>query len=126
MKTLRFVFFLLYRYYSKGGTKVIPYFSTLCAVSLLFFVHVFQLLLIFNVFEYFPISGSENRIIRYGKIALISVPVFIFFALLIKEKDIKNAYYEEEKIKKGNLFLLGYAILSVCLLLWLITKVRPS
>lgn len=126
MKTFRFVFFLCYRYYSKGGTKTIPYFSTLCAISLLFFIHVMQLLLIFDAMHYFPISGNESRILRYGKIAVLSIPVFVTISFLVKPKEVRNMSYEDAKIKKGNTYLLLYVLATVVLLLWLITTIRPS
>ena len=126
MKTFRFVFFLLYRYYSKGGTKVIPYFSTLCAISLLFFLHVLQLLIIFDTMDYFPINGNESRILRYGKIALLSIPVFLMISFLVRPKEVRNMSYDEAKIKKGNILLLLYVLATVVLLFWLLTTVRPS
>jgi len=126
MKTFRFVFFLFYRYYSNGGTKAIPYFSTLCAISLLFFIHVMKLLIIFDVMDYFPINGNESRILRYGKIAVLSIPVFLIISFLVRPKEVRNMSYDEAKIKKGNIFLLLYALATVLLLLWLITTVRPS
>ncbi len=126
MKTFRFVFFLFYRYYSKRGTKAIPYFSTLCAISLLFFLHVLQLLIIFDAMDYFPISGNESRILRYGKIALLSIPVFLIISFLVRPKEVRNMSYDEAKIKKGNILLLLYVLAAVVLLFWLLTTVRPS
>jgi hypothetical protein len=65
MKTLRFVICLLYRYYSKGGTKDIPYFSALSAIALLLFIHIMQVVILFELDELLLIRKSDSGIIKY-------------------------------------------------------------
>ena len=110
MKHLKFVMFLFYRYYSKGGTAGIPYFSALCAVVFLIYLHIFQLLIIFNGVNLLPMNSSDNKGIKYLKLAGFLLPFFLLIALLIKEKDLRNVVYDEDKIKRAGVYLVIYII----------------
>ena len=108
--------YLFYRYYSTGGTRRIPYFSALCAIVALIYIHVFQLLIVFNAVDLLPINSGDTRITKYGKFALLLLPIFLIFALLVKEKDLRTASYDLKKIKKANVYLVLYVIGAVVLL----------
>jgi hypothetical protein len=117
MKTLKFIMFILYRYYSKGGTKHIPYFSALCAVVFLIYIHIFQVLIIFNkVDDILPMNEHDARITKYWKLALFLLPIFFIVAALVKPKDLENLSYDERKIRRGGIFLIIYSITSFVLL----------
>jgi len=116
MKLLRFVMFLFYRYYSKGGTIRIPYFSALCATVFLIYIHVFQILIIFDKVDWFPMKEDDLQMIKYWKLAMFLFPIFIITAYLVKESDLKNLDYSDEKIKQGGACLILYVLLSVFLL----------
>ena len=76
MKTLKFVAYLFYRHYSTGATKDIPYFSTLCALVMLFGLHMFQILVITDQMGMLPIKSTNTRAANFFLIALFLVPVF--------------------------------------------------
>ena len=59
MKTIKFTAYLFYKYYSTGGTKSIPYFSTLCALAMIVILHVFQILVIFNGMDLLPATSAK-------------------------------------------------------------------
>lgn len=120
MKTLKFVMYLFYRYYSKGGTKRIPYFSALCAVVFLIYILLFQILIIINKVDLLQIEKEDLRIEKYGKLALLFLPVFLIVAYLVKPNDLRNAVYSEDKIRRGGIFLTVYVISSVLILFLLI------
>lgn len=126
MKTLKFISYLLYRFYSRGGTKNIPYFSTICALVLFTSIHILQLLVFFDCNALLQGIGNDNRLFRYFKIILLSSPVFLLFFYLIKEDDLKNAEYSEKKVKLGAFLLVSYVIFSFALFLYLFTNVRPK
>ncbi len=113
---LKFVMFLFYRYYSKGGTFRIPYFSALCATVFLIYIHIFQVLIILRKVDWLPMIKGDLRIINYGKLALFLLPVFLIVGLMVKERDLKNVRYDEQRIKKGGIFLIIYIIITILLL----------
>jgi hypothetical protein len=116
MKTLKFVMFLFYQYYSTGSTHRIPYFSTLCAVVFLAYLHIFQILVILDKVDWLPMQADDEKIIKYGKLAIFLLPVFLILAFLIRERDLKNMNYDQSVIKNGNIRLVAYIVLSFILL----------
>lgn len=111
MKTVRFVAYLLYRYYSSHGfAKDLPYLSTICILSLLFFLHLAQLLLVLNLADLIPTDGSQFKIRNYLEMALFMAPILLLFRLLIKKVELKEALYSKEKIKRGYVFLILYIV----------------
>ena len=88
MKTLDLVFYLIYRYYSKGSKKDISYFSTLTVLSFLTFIHIVQILLLFNYEKLLPGFGEPSRIIKYVRIFLFfSANNIVLFFIISKEKN---------------------------------------
>lgn len=125
MKLLKVVMYLFYRYYSTGGSRRIPYFSALCAIAALIYIHIFQILIILNKVDILPMRKDDLRIEKYGKVLLVFLPIFLVIALLIKPKDLKQATYDEGKIKKGQVYLVAYIILSF-ILLFVLMFIFPS
>lgn len=118
MNTLRFVMYILYRYYSKGGTRDVPYFSALCAVVLLIYIHIFQILIILNkVDAVLPIREGDDRVLKYFKLGLFLLPVFLIVYLLVRPRDLENVSFDEAKVKRGGIYLIIYSIISFILLL---------
>jgi hypothetical protein len=116
MKTLNFVMYIFYRYYSKGGTRRIPYFSALCATVFIIYLHIFQLLVIFDSVDLLPMNKQNNRMENYGKLALFLLPIFLILGYLVKEKDLQVAKYDDTKVKRGGIYLIIYSITSFILL----------
>ncbi len=119
MKLLRFVMFLFYRYYSKGGTYRIPYFSALCAVVFLIYMHFFQLLIVTNAVDLLPMNKELSRAANYLKLAGFLLPVFLLVHFLVKEKALKALHYDSSTIKTGGIILTIYIVLSFILLIGL-------
>lgn len=120
MKTIKFIGYLFYRYYSTGATKDIPYFSTLCALVMLVGLHVFQLLLIFSKFHWLDfINSNESRAKKFLLIGMCLIPLFVIASVLFKKSDVKELNYDENKIKQGYTFLIIYIIMSMALLILL-------
>jgi hypothetical protein len=119
MKTVKFVAYLFYRYYSTGATKDIPYASALCALVLLFYIHLVQLLLVLNLINLIPINDSDTRIEKFFKIAFFLLPLFLFFIIAIRKKELESLQYDEQKIKTGYVYLIIYIILSFSFMIFL-------
>ena len=94
--------FLFYRYYSTGGTYRIPYFSALSATVFLIYLHVFQVLIILDRVSWLPMYPSDTKIVKYGKLALFLLPIFLIIAVLVKENDLRGADYDEGEIRRGG------------------------
>ncbi len=116
---MKFIAYLFYRYYSKGATKDIAYFSTLCALVMLFAIHFFQLQLLVG-FKFLPTKSMNVRAENYLNIVGCLIPVFLLLQFLIKKSELKGMKYEPLTIKRGYLFLLTYIIASIGLLLFLV------
>lgn len=117
MRTIKFTAFLFYRYYSKGATSSIPYFSTICALTMFGAFHLFQFLLLVNKAKDFLPNRSGERLIDYIKVLLFLMPLYILISILVKEKELKEMEFDQEKVNKGNIYLFIYIIVSFLLLI---------
>ena len=120
MKTIKFIAYLFYRYYSTGPRKQIAYLSSLLALVILFVIHLFQIMILFNLMNLVPTDGRQTKIANWIQMALFMLPIYLLFRWLIKEDDLKALTYGEQKIKKSNIWLVFYIIVSVALLILLI------
>lgn len=119
MKLLRFVTYLFYKYYSTGPTKQIPYLSSILAVGMLCFIHIAQILILFNWIKILP-QGHKSELSTWLKMAVFIAPIFLLLTLLIKKSDIDSQSYSENKIKRGYLWLIIYIIVSIFTMVLLI------
>ncbi len=113
MKTIKFTAYLFYRYYSTGATKDIPYVSILCAMVMLLGLHVFQIVVLFDLTSLLPTKITSTRGQSFLLIALLLMPVFFVMSALIKKSDLQKMHYERQEIKRGNLYLIIYVIASI-------------
>ncbi len=123
MKTLRFVAYLFFRYYSTGPTKSVSYFSTLCALVMLMGLHIFQLIILFNIDGVVP-SDQNSRMHNFLITTVYLIPLFLLTALLVKRSDLEKLVYDSGKIKKGYFYLIAYIITSITVLVLLLVFKR--
>ena len=117
MKTIKFAAFLFYRYYQKGPTSSIPYFSTIGAMAMLLFMHLFQILILTKKVETFiPIKPTDDRLTKYIIMFFVMAPLFLLLALTIKKEELKNLKYSEAKVRTGNILLVCYIISTIIVL----------
>ncbi|MDP4264024.1 MAG: hypothetical protein Q8941_15960 [Bacteroidota bacterium] len=121
MKTIKFVAYLFYRYYSttKGFAKDIPYAATLGALVLLAYLHIFQIFALLNITNLIPTNGSQMKVSNYFIMGLFMLPVLIFFFAIIKKRELQRLQYDDKRIKRGYIYLIGYIILSFSFLMLL-------
>jgi hypothetical protein len=124
MKTIKFIAYLFYRYYSTGPTSEIRYFSTLCAMVMLFYIHLFQILILLNATYLIPTDSSQAKISNWFKMALFLLPIFLLVGLLIRESELKGMTYEKEKMRTGYIWLVIYIVVSFAILILLILYKR--
>jgi hypothetical protein len=121
MKPIRFAAFLFYRYYS-GGRRPdsTPYFSTMCAMTFLVFLHLLQILILFGKLSLIPLNASDGKGIKRVVILFIMLPIYLLMTQLVKKKRLdkmKEEYsYSWDKIFNWNVWLIVYIILSFSLI----------
>jgi len=119
MKTIKFIAYLFYRYYSTGPLSDIPYFSTLCALAMLFVLHLFQVLIVFDAMNFIPTDGSQAKVGNFLKMALFLAPIFLFLVFIVKKSELQKMHYDDSQIKRGNIYLIIYIVLSFALVILL-------
>ena len=121
MKLLKFTGFLFYKYYSTGPTRRVPYLSTLCALSMILYMHLFQILILINrVDEFVPLEKDDDKGIKYLKMALFFTPIFLLLTIIVKKKELDLMHFESTVIKRGYIFLILYIVVSFAALIFLI------
>lgn len=125
MNLLKFVAFLFYRYYSEGKwASSIPFFRTLTSMTLLVYIHLLQLLIIFNRVDLLPLKSSDSIMLKKFTMFLIFLPIYFILSAFIKKDElieIKNEYeYKWDKVYDANVRLILYIILSMATLIILI------
>ncbi len=125
MKTIKFVGYLFYRYYSKGSRDNIPYFSTICSMTLIGFMHFMQVLILLNKVELIPIKSSDHNLVKRIIIFFVMLPIYFLMTQLFRKKDIEplkeNYDYNWDKVFKGNVWLVTYIIRSFALIFVLVS-----
>lgn len=121
MRTFKFVVFLFYRYYNKDKSlSKIPVGNTAFSLTMLFILHVFQFMVIFNLTKLLPETDKNHRVATLLEGMLLLSPIMLFFWFVVKKINPKELHYDESKIKRGNIYLIAYCTLTMALLVFLI------
>lgn len=76
-----------------------------------------QGLLIFDSTYLIPTDGSQAKVENFLKMGLFLLPFFVFFRLLIRERDLKEMKYDDSVIKRGYVYLVLYIVASFSLMI---------
>jgi hypothetical protein len=121
MKTIKFVGYLFYRYYSKGPRAGIPYFSTMGSMTLLGFMHLMQILILLNKVDLIQRNSTDDGLTKRIIIFFVMLPIYFLMTRLFKKSDIeplKEKYDKHwDKVFSGNVWLIIYCILSFTLII---------
>jgi len=120
VKTIKFVGFLFYRYYSRGQGERNPYFRTVLSMTLLGFFHLMQILILARKVDIIPIKPGDSTSTKRLLIGISMLPIFVIMMLLFKKSDIKSLKekYDNDwdKVSSGNVWLVVYMLLSFSLI----------
>ncbi len=120
MNTIKFIGYLFYRYYEKPSQRGNPYFRTMCSMTLLVYMHLMQLLILFNKTDLIPIKASDDKLTKRIIMLFVLVPIYFLATKLFKKSDIeplKEKYgYNWDKVHAGNILLILHIILSFALI----------
>lgn len=105
--------FLLYKYYDKGGTKIIAYESALMSLTTLIMIHVLQIkvLLVGG-----GLTIGDSRLVRLISVSVVFIPVYFLLQACFKNAELDEHNYSGV-MRKGYLYLITYVILSISLLI---------
>ncbi len=113
MKTLKFVAHILYKHYSKGKYNSVPYFSTICALTLFAFFHVMQILILTDsVKQFISYKATDDLWTKSLGILWIMLPIGLTLYFLLPQKQLRVLKYDESKIKHGYIYLIIYGLAS--------------
>ena len=119
MKSIKFVSYLFYRCYSNASGNDGAYLSVLAAMSVLLYIHLFQLLIIFDSVGLIPISKGDDKLLQFFKVALVFLPIFLLVRFFVRKSDLQSMNFSDEKVKRGNWCLIMYIFVSFALLILL-------
>lgn len=109
--------YLLYRYYDKGSTKSIAYFSAMCFFIFVLYLNVQTISLLLGIEKVGDTSFSDKpKSFQYFVAALIFVPVMFILQKLFKKEDVLKIEMSKRSIKIGNIIILLYLISSMLIL----------
>jgi hypothetical protein len=126
MKLVKFVTYLLFRYYSKGPTNNVAYIKAICTAVLLILINIWIVLILIGRTDIVPDTANVSKGMKYLKMALYTLPLFLFFFFFVKEKDLKIMRYDESKIKMGYRILWSYLIISFVAMIVLMFVFAPA
>lgn len=114
---LKFLF-LFYRYYDKGSTKSIAYFSALNALIIVLFLNLFSVLIFFDVVKRNPeYSIKTSMVIKYLNGYVIYIPIFLILKKIFRKEDILKIEMDKPSMKRGYFIIITYIILSILILI---------
>ena len=115
MNTIKFVAYLIYTS-NKKSEYGIPYINTILGLTLLSCLNILAILVLINQSNILPSFDAQHRVAVFFKIALFILPISLLYFLIIKKSDLEKMQYDKDKVKRGNIYLLLYFLLSICLL----------
>ena len=117
MRTIRFAAYLLYKYYSKGGTKDIPYASAILALAFMGLIHIYQILMLFDAMYLVPTDGSQAKAGNFLKMGLFMLPIVLLLLVIVKKDKLQEMTCTEAEMRTGYIFLILYILSSFAILL---------
>ena len=126
MRLVKFIGYLLFRYYSEGrwGDRSTAFFRAKITMTMFVFIHLMQFAVIFDVPTLIFPSKSSDILTKKLYPILILLPIYLTFHFLLNKKDIEKLEeefsYEWDKVFNASAWLVTYAILSVAMLIVLL------
>ena len=118
MKNLILKFlFLFYKYYDKGSTKSIAYFSALTAFIKVLFLNVYTILIYFNIYDkYLTFSYGTSKWQKYLWATIFLLPFYFGLNLFLKKEDVLKIEMDKSTMRKGYFIIVAYILLSMVIL----------
>ena len=119
---IKFIFYLIYRYYSKEGSKSrdIAYISAVGLFLVIVLITVADISLILNLKIEKHLTLPDDKLKKYMYVILgYLFPGYLMCYFFLKEDKLKALSYNEDKIKRGKILLISYLVLivSICVVM---------
>ena len=122
-KFFKFIYYIFYKYYSTGVSKDWPFMYTVFAFVGLFILQSMQILLLIYKFDSVPVGNGYGKLQSYGCALLFVVIIYWTFYLLLRKFKYPSLIYSSNKIRKGQILLIGYILfLLISIVLIIIIK----
>ena len=118
MNSIYYTLATIYRQYVDRKLSS-PYFRTVMTVIFLLFLHVVQLVLLFNLPDYFimpGVSNSDTGSLKYAKGFLYFGILISLFYILINKNRVINIVVNDKDIKKCKRVLIIYFIADLIIM----------
>jgi hypothetical protein len=92
----------------------------------LILINIWIVLILIGRTDIVPDTANVSKGMKYLKMALYTLPLFLFFFFFVKEKDLKVMRYDESKIKMGYRILWSYLIISFVAMIVLMFVFAPG
>ena len=106
------LFSVLYKYYSTGATRNIPFFQTLSVFVILSFLNVGSLFYFFGI-DILIFINHSNKFIKYLYALLMTIPSYLLIYVLIDKDKVKKCRFDEKKYKIILMLFFSYFFLSM-------------
>ncbi|RZS75159.1 hypothetical protein EV199_1020 [Pseudobacter ginsenosidimutans] len=121
LNALRGLFF----YYSSGGTAGIPYFSTICVLTLAIIIHFVQFTLALYRFAhidvpFFAMPEGIHKGYKYLLMAVYLAPIFFILTRIFPERKIKFKRHELEELRSYRYYFFVYLAVNVLIIVLLV------
>lgn len=116
IRLIKFILYLLHRYYNKGSDADIAYFSAVSCFMAIVYMNLLTLLgiLNFDIEQIIPYNEYDATWMQYLKFAvIIALPGYLLIYIFFKEESIKKLAYNESRILLGQVFLILYILLTL-------------
>lgn len=122
-KAVKTTIYLLYKYYSTGGTKSIAYETALMVTSFFLMIHVLQVkVLLWGG----GITFGSTRFERLLSVSVVFIPAyFLLSSLYRKDKILMMEGDNSINHRKGYLFIILYCVFTFSLLTFLVFISKP-
>jgi hypothetical protein len=116
--TIQKFLFLFYKYYDKGSTKDIAYFSALAALLIVIYLNTLTVLIISGVLKKHPEISEETPIyIKYILGYIIIIPAMFVLKIIFKKEDVLKIEMGNAAMRNGYILIVLYIIISITMLI---------
>lgn len=121
---MKYIIYLFYRYYNKGGTIRIPYESAILAILMLIFVNIMSLMMMLAPKLTITLVSNHARIELFIYSSLGVIIGYFILSRLFPKREILEVNTIHKNFKLHGWMLALYCILSFVFLMFLIVKHR--
>jgi hypothetical protein len=114
-KFIKNVLFVIYCYYNSGKYKDTAYFKTILVFNLILFLNILTILALLNINTFF-----DSNIPRWERYLYLGfgyvLPTYFIISKIFPEQEILKVQMENKKIRKYNICIISYFIMSIIFL----------